>query len=57
MGGLEEFGDAVLPFRHGRRQSVLCEMVQGRSRVLPIHARTVSTDARVRFGRRKCRRE
>jgi len=57
MGGLEEFGDAVLRFRHGRRQSVLGEMVQGRPRILPIHARIVSADARVRFGRRKRRRE
>jgi len=57
MGGLEKFSDAVLPIQHGWRQSVFCKMVQGRSRILPVHARIESTDARVWCGRRKRGRE
>lgn len=51
VGGLTEFGDTQLPVRHGRRQFVLCEMVQRRSRVLPIHAGAESQNARVPLGR------
>lgn len=57
MGGLEKFGNVALPIQHGRRQSVLCKMVQGRSRILPVHARIESTDARIWHGRRKRGRE
>lgn len=57
MGGLKKFSNVTLRIQHGRGQSVLCKMVQGRSRILPVHARIESTDARIWHGRRKCGRE
>lgn len=57
MGGPEGSSDALLPLRHGRRPTLFGKMVQGRARVLPLHPRAESQNARVQYGRHQRGRE